>query len=321
MPSLRLVFAGTPAFAATHLQALLRTRHRVLAVYTQPDRPAGRGNQLVASPVKALAVAHDIPIFQPRTLKDAEAQQQLRQLHPDLLVVVAYGLLLPQAVLDIPVHGCINVHASLLPRWRGAAPIERALLAGDAETGVTIMRMDAGLDTGAMLYKTSVNIGPDDTRMSLEEKLAQLGVNALLHVLDNLADCLAHAEVQDSGLATYAAKLEKSEAQIDWTASATVIDRQIRAGIGRNPAYAILGDQRVRVLAASPLALNSGKPPGTITDIQEGCLLVACGNGSLRIRELQLPGKNPASVAALLNAYRQLLYPGNRFSLPGSTAK
>lgn len=319
MSALKIVFAGTPGFAAQHLHALIAAGHQIIAVYTQPDRAAGRGKTLQASPVKELALRHRIPVLQPQSLKPEDAQQALAGLGADLMVVVAYGLLLPKAVLDIPPRGCINVHASLLPRWRGAAPIERALLAGDSETGVTIMQMDVGLDTGNMLYTLKTPIGSNDDRLTLEHRLAELGCQALLHTLANFDALQASAIVQDDSLSTYARKIEKSEALIDWHSSAAVIDRVVRAGIGRNPAYSFLLGQRLRVLKASPDMTPHSMAPGTIIDAdKKGAgthmfIEVACGEGRLMLEELQLPGKNPASVKDLLNSYRSLFAAGNRF--------
>ena len=221
MKPLNIIFAGTPDFAARHLQALINSHHNVIAAYTQPDRPAGRGKKLTASPVKELALAHNIPVYQPGSLRKEPAQQQLAALNADIMVVVAYGLILPKVVLDTPRLGCINVHGSILPRWRGAAPIQRALWAGDKKTGVTIMQMDVGLDTGDMLLKTYLSIEDDDTSASLYEKLAQQGPNALLQALEALANGTLAAEKQDEALANYAEKLSKEEARLDWTKSAT----------------------------------------------------------------------------------------------------
>ena len=314
MPPLKLVFAGTPEFAARHLASLLGGPHTVLAVYTQPDRPAGRGKKLIPSPVKSLAQASSIPVRQPVSLKTPEAQQSLRDLEPDLLVVVAYGLILPPAILQIPRLGCINVHASLLPRWRGAAPIERALLAGDSETGITIMQMDAGLDTGDMLLRRAVPIEATDTRVSLEQKLTEAGAEALPYALDNIAALQEKAEPQQDRLSTYAAKLDKSEALIDWRDPASQLDRQIRAGIGRQPAYCFLGGTRLRLLEARPEPGGQTAAPGEITSLSQEGMRVSCGEGSLLVSIVQLPGKNPVSIRDLLNARQQLLQPGTRLS-------
>ena len=229
MNKLKLIFAGTPDFAARHLAALLSSGHEVVAVYTQPDKPAGRGQKLTASPVKELALAHDLPVYQPASLRNEAAQAELAALGADLMVVVAYGLILPKAVLDTPRLGCINVHGSLLPRWRGAAPIQRSIWAGDAETGVTIMQMDVGLDTGAMIRKVTCPIASDETSASLYDKLAGLGPQALVDTLDAMAAGDTAAEPQDDALANYAEKLSKEEARIDWSMDAVAIARCIRA--------------------------------------------------------------------------------------------
>lgn len=314
MPSLRIVFAGTPEFSARHLEAILSTSHQVIAVYTQPDRPAGRGKQLLPSPVKSVALQNQLPVFQPVTLKNPGDQEQLARLQPDLLVVVAYGLLLPQAVLDIPRYGCLNVHASLLPRWRGAAPIERAIIAGDSETGITIMQMNAGLDTGPMLHKTPVKIASNETRVSLEQKLQRAGTESLTYVLNHLEALLPNATMQDDSRSTYAGKLDKQDAAIDWSRPAVFIDRQIRAGIGRLPAFTHLDNLRLRILEASVIALRCAQAPGTIVSNSDDQLLVACGEGALAIHRLQLPGKNPVAIKALLNAYGTTFATGKHFS-------
>ncbi|WP_102794816.1 methionyl-tRNA formyltransferase [Bowmanella denitrificans] len=307
---LNVIFAGTPDFAARHLQALLGSTHNVIAVYTQPDRPAGRGKKLQASAVKQLAQEHDIPVFQPETLKTADAQQQLAELKADIMIVVAYGLILPQAVLDMPKLGCLNVHGSLLPRWRGAAPIQRAIWAGDTHTGVTIMQMDKGLDTGAMLYKASLPIGEQDTSASLYEKLAELGPKALLttlHELDNLK-----AEIQDNAQANYAEKLSKDEARLDWTLDALQLERNIRAFNPWPVCFFELAGQPVKVWQAQ---VESGKgQPGQILDVSKQGLLIATGNQALRIQILQLPGKKAMPVADILNARKDLFEAGNRLS-------
>lgn len=313
--ALRVIFAGTPAFAARHLQALLESNHPVIAVYSQPDRPTGRGRQLQASPVKALAEAAGIPVVQPASLRTPEAWQQLAELNADVMVVVAYGLILPAEVLAIPRLGCINVHASLLPRWRGAAPIERALLAGDQQSGVTVMQMDAGLDTGPMLHRVGFDLDPRETRESLTERLADTGTQALIHVLDHLPELQTQATPQDDTLATYARKVEKAEAAVDWNRSATEIDRQIRAGIGRQPAYTQLHGERVRILEAQPEPGNH-ETPGTLLNLDSQAMRIACGEGILAVTRVQLPGRNPVSIADLLNARSTLFQPGIRFQ-PG----
>lgn len=318
---MKLVFAGTPAFAATHLSALIEHGHKIKAVYTQPDRASGRGKKLHASPVKALATEHHLPVMQPASLKDREAQAALAALAPDLMIVVAYGLLLPKAVLAIPRFGCINVHASLLPRWRGAAPIERALLAGDSETGVTIMQMDVGLDTGDMLYKLATPLGEDDDRQQLEDRLATLGCEGLLYTLANFDRLRARAEKQDDSLSTYARKLDKAEANIDWQAGVVAVSRTIRAGVGRQPAYSFLEGERLRLLRASSSA-NPGATadqavaatPGTILpNPDRNVLSIACADGVLDVSELQLPGKNPVSVRDIKNSRPALFAAGKQF--------
>ena len=313
MTALRIVFAGTPPFAAHVLEALLNSAHEIVGVYTQPDRPAGRGKQLQASAVKQVAIANNIPVFQPLSLRAESEQQALALLGADLMVVVAYGLILPQAVLDTPRLGCINVHASLLPRWRGAAPIERALMAGDSLTGVTIMQMDKGLDTGAMLCKEEVEILEDDDRLSLELKLEVAGIKALLETLSNIDHFIANAQVQDHSASTYAAKLEKSEALVDWQADAQAIHRQIRGGVGRNPAYSEYKGERIRLLKASVLPAQGKQIAGTIISADKEGLQVACGESVLNITLVQLPGKNPVSMREFMNARRDFFAAGSRF--------
>jgi len=315
MTDLRICFAGTPEFAAGHLQALLDAQFNVVAVYTQPDRPTGRGKKLVPSPVKALAIARDLPVFQPPTLRDPAAQQELADLKPDVLIVVAYGLILPAEILSIPRLGCLNVHASLLPRWRGAAPIERAIMAGDSETGITIMQMDAGLDTGDMLKRQSVSIEDSDTGPALEAKLLKVGKESLTATLTNLEELQKGATPQDDAQSTYAAKLDKSEALIDWRKPSDVLVRQIRACAGRMPAYTLFGSDRVRLLEARANTTDNTVPesiPGTIIDSGGDSFSVSCGTGELEVTRLQLPGKNPVSVRDLLNSRPQLITPGTR---------
>ena len=304
MPSadLRIVFAGTPAFAAAHLQALLQAGLNIVAVYTQPDRPAGRGHRLTPSAVKTLALQHDIPVYQPQTLRAAEAQDELAALKADLLVVVAYGLILPQAVLDMPRLGCINSHASLLPRWRGAAPIQRAIEAGDSETGVTVMQMEAGLDTGPMLLKSHTPIQSGDTGGSLHDRLADIGPPAVLQAIEGLAAGTLQGELQDDSLATYAHKLGKADARIDWARPARELALMIRAFNPWPLAHAIWQDQPLKVWSAT-VEEGTGQP-GEILDCSKQGLLVACGEQALRLTRLQLPGGKPLSFADLYNARR-----------------
>ena len=306
--NLRLVFAGTPEFAAVHLNGLIEAGLTPAAVYSQPDRPSGRGKKLTASPVKQLALRAGLPVHQPASLKSGEAQAELAALRPDLLIVVAYGLILPQPVLDIPRLACLNVHASLLPRWRGAAPIQRAIEAGDRETGITIMRMDAGLDTGPMLAARRVAIGPRITAGELHHNLADAGVPLLLEVLANLAGALADARPQDDALATYAPKIEKAEARLDWTCSATALDRKIRAFNPFPVCWTQLDDQRIRIWEAEPAAGQG--VPGTLLAAEDSGLRIACGDGALRLTRLQLAGGKPLPVSALLRSRRQLFAAG-----------
>lgn len=309
--SLRIIFAGTPDFAARHLDALLASPHQVVGVFTQPDRPAGRGNKLTPSPVKVLAEQHGIPVLQPKSLRPAENQQLVADLQADIMVVVAYGLILPQAVLAMPRLGCINVHGSLLPRWRGAAPIQRSLWAGDAETGVTIMQMDAGLDTGAMLHKLSCPITPQDTSASLYDRLAELGPQGLLTTLASLAQGTGVAEKQDDSLATYAEKLSKEEAKLDWSLSAEQLERCIRAFNPWPVSYITIDEQPVKVWQASALDADHSAQPGTIISADKQGIQVATAQGVLNLLQLQPAGKKPMSVQDLLNSRREWFTPGN----------
>ena len=307
---LRIIFAGTPDFAARHLQALIDSEHDVIAVYTQPDRPAGRGQQLQPSAVKQLALQHNINVLQPKSLKKAPAQQELASLNADLMVVVAYGLILPQVVLDTPKLGCINVHGSLLPRWRGAAPIQRAIWAGDTDTGITIMQMDAGLDTGAMLSKVCCPIKDTDTSASLYDTLAQLGPDALLQALQNLPQLQQQAQPQDDALATYAEKLHKDEALLDFSKSAAALEREIRAFNPWPVSYLNLAQGTVKVWQASVCATNEGKVAGTVVSADKHGIRIACAEGALVITQLQPPGKKAMSAADFLNGRADWLSPG-----------
>ncbi len=300
--SLRIVFAGTPDFAARHLAALLSSQHEVIAVYTQPDRPAGRGKKLTASPVKSLALEHNIPVYQPENFKSDQAKQELASLNADLMVVVAYGLLLPKTVLDTPKQGCINVHGSILPRWRGAAPIQRAIWAGDAQTGVTIMQMDVGLDTGDMLKVATLDISSDDTSASMYEKLAELGPQALIDCLADLADGNIHAEKQNDELANYAKKLSKEEAKIVWSDSAEHIERCVRAFNPWPMSYFSVEENNIKVWQSSVADENCDAEPGTIIKTDKNGIYVATGNGVLVLQQLQIPGKKALPVQDILNA-------------------
>ena len=300
---MRILFAGTPDFSVPSLQALLDSLHDVVAVYTQPDRPAGRGRKMLASPVKQLAMQHDIPVFQPDSLKTAAAQQQLADWQPDLLVVVAYGLLLPPAVLAIPRLGCVNVHASLLPRWRGAAPIQRAILAGDTRTGVCLMQMDAGLDTGPVLACSSCDITTDDTGSRLHDKLALLGARLLAQNLVALENAdLKHCP-QDGALASYAGKLQKSEARIDWKGSAADIANKVRAFNSWPVAETRYDGRQLRIWEAYPLPTASNALPGTVLSASRAGIEVACGEGRLCIRKVQLPGARAIAAGDFINAH------------------
>ncbi|RQM65072.1 methionyl-tRNA formyltransferase [Aeromonas enteropelogenes] len=314
MNKLKLIFAGTPDFAARHLAALLSSDHEVVAVYTQPDKPAGRGQKLTASPVKALALAHNLPVYQPASLRNEEAQAELASLGADLMVVVAYGLILPKAVLDTPRLGCINVHGSLLPRWRGAAPIQRAIWAGDAETGVTIMQMDVGLDTGAMIRKVSCPIAADETSTSLYDKLAELGPQALVDTINAMAAGDTDAEAQDDALANYAEKLSKEEARIDWSMDAAAIERCIRAFNPWPISWFEVADQTVKVWQAEVITQDHGQVAGTLLKADKLGIDVATGKGVLRLLTLQPPGKKAMSVTDLLNSRRDWFEPGTQLN-------
>ena len=305
--SLRIIYAGTPEFAVPALQALLRSQHQVVAVYTQPDRPAGRGRKLQVSPVKEIALSAGLPIEQPINFKGLEEQERLRAYQADVMVVAAYGLILPQVVLDTPHYGCLNIHGSLLPRWRGAAPIQRAIQAGDTVTGVTIMQMAAGLDTGDMLLKTVCPITASDGGQSIHDKLAQQGAEALLTVLDQIQTGQLKAEQQDEQAACYAHKLSKAEAEIDWTQAAAVIDRQIRAFDAWPTAYSLYHGQALRFFASQVLPANSPAPTGTVVAESKAGLDIVAGDGQLlRILQLQMAGGKRLSAAEFLNA-RSLL--------------
>lgn len=300
--SLRIVFAGTPDFAARHLAALLSSEHEVIAVYTQPDRPAGRGKKLTASPVKTIALEHDIPVYQPENFKSDEAKQELADLNADIMVVVAYGLLLPQVVLDMPKLGCINVHGSILPRWRGAAPIQRSIWAGDAETGVTIMQMDIGLDTGDMLKIATLPIEASDTSASMYEKLAGLGPDALIDCLADIATGKAEPVKQDDELANYAKKLSKEEARINWNDDAAHIERCVRAFNPWPMSHFEAAENSIKVWQSRVAEQTSDKPAGTIVQADKTGIYVATGNGTLVLEQLQVPGKKAMSVQDILNS-------------------
>jgi methionyl-tRNA formyltransferase len=309
---LKIIFAGTPHYAASALEALLANKHEVVAVLTQPDRPAGRGMQLVASPVKQKAIQHNIPVLQPVSLKAAEAQQLLASLQADVMVVAAYGLILPKIVLDMPRLGCLNIHASLLPRWRGAAPIQRAILAGDAETGITIMQMDEGLDTGLMLLKKNCPIDSHDTSQTLHDKLATLGAEAIVEVLAKLKAGTLNGVAQDSIYSTYAAKIIKSEAELDWTNSAKQLEQAIRAYNPTPIAYSQLNDTIIKIHKATVSdALDHKTEPGNVLEVNKQNIRVACGQGTLLLEVLQKPNGKPLPVAQFIQGFA--IKVGDRF--------
>nr|WP_156763248.1 methionyl-tRNA formyltransferase [secondary endosymbiont of Trabutina mannipara] len=310
--SLRILFAGTPNFASCHLNALINTKHNLIGVLTQPDRPAGHGNIFTPSPVKQLAESYNVPVFQPFSLHNIEVQRCIEELNADILVVVAYSMILPKAVLDIPKIGCINVHGSLLPKWRGAAPIHRALLAGDDFTGITIIKMDAGLDTGPVLYRNICTIQPDDTSASLYAKLAKMGSNALLKTLELLIAGSVTAEPQNNELASYAYKISKEEARIDWSLSAVQLERCIRAFNPWPISYFLINGHYIRVWAArvNKQLHTASYLPGTIFAADKKGIHITTGDGILTLTKLQPESKKVMQVHELLNSRRELFIPG-----------
>lgn len=312
MEKLNIIFAGTPDFAAKHLSALINSEHNIIAVYTQPDRPAGRGKKLTASAVKELAVDSNIPVYQPENFKQESSVEQLAALNADIMIVVAYGLLLPQSVLSTPRLGCLNVHGSLLPRWRGAAPIQRSIWAGDKETGVTIMQMDIGLDTGDMLKKVSCPIDADETSASLYEKLALQAPQVLVDTVNQLVKGELTAEKQDPELANYAKKLSKAEALIDWSAQGALIERCIRAFNPWPMSYFMLAGKPVKVHKASLLDIQSDQQPGTIIEADKSGIQVVTGEGVINLEVIQLAGKKAMSVQDILNSRRELFALGTQ---------
>ena len=308
---MKIIFAGTPHFAATALEALLAQKFSVVAVLTQPDRPAGRGMQLAASPVKQLALARGLPVHQPVSLKVTDVQQTLAAYEADVMVVAAYGLILPPAVLQSPRHGCLNIHASLLPRWRGAAPIQRAILAGDEESGITIMQMDAGLDTGSMLLKKSCAISAQDTAHTLHDKLALLGADAIVEALRLLQQERLIGVVQDDRQATYAAKLSKAEGQLDWTETAVQLARAVRAYNPYPVARASFNATPIKIWQASPREGVAGEP-GTVLAVEKSGIVVACGQGALCLEVLQRANGKSLPSAQFVQGYA--IHPGDRFA-------
>ncbi|CDH05710.1 10-formyltetrahydrofolate:L-methionyl-tRNA(fMet) N-formyltransferase [Xenorhabdus bovienii str. oregonense] len=310
--SLRIIFAGNPDFAAHHLAALLKSQHQVVGVLTRPDKPAGRGKKLTPSPVKALAEEHSISVFQPKTLRTEESQQWIMYRQADIMIVVAYGLILPQAVLDIPRLGCLNVHGSLLPRWRGSAPIQRAIWAGDQETGVTIMQMDAGLDTGNMLLKAACPITNQDTSSSLYEKLANIGSETLLNTLDLIILGNCQPGIQDGTLATYAEKLSKDEAKMDWHLPAIQLERCVRSFNPWPMSFFLIDEYPIKVWHAEAIAEQTTQPPGTIIKADKKGIQIATADGILNITQLQSSGKKAMPAADFLNSKRDWFTPGNK---------
>jgi methionyl-tRNA formyltransferase len=301
---MKVIFAGTPQFAASALAALYK-EHHIVAVLTQPDRPAGRGMRTAASPVKQLALQHGLTVMQPATLKTEEIQRSLAELEADVMVVAAYGLILPKAVLQLPRYGCLNIHASLLPRWRGAAPIQRAILAGDTETGITIMQMDEGLDTGDMLLRRSCPIGEHDTAGMLHDKLAGMGADCILEALRLLEQNRLTPVKQDEGAACYAAKLLKSEAQIDWRQDAREIERAIRAYNPYPVSQAKLNGTAIKIWQATLVTGSADGPwdePGKVIEAGKGGITVACGKDALRLEKLQRPGGTAQPASQFLQA-------------------
>jgi len=311
MSKRNLIFAGTPEFAVLPLKKILEKGHNVLAVFTQPDRPAGRGRKLSASPVKAFALSNNLQVFQPENLKSAETINTIKKLEPEVMVVVAYGVILPEAVLAIPKYGCLNIHASLLPRWRGAAPIQRAIEAGDSKTGISIMQMNAGLDTGDVLYELTTKIGINDNTRVLHDRLARMGGEAIGYVLDNLESLMP--KPQDPGHATYAHKIKKSESVIDWRQPARVILNKINAFNPWPVAESHLSDKVYRIWEAEAKKSNSKVTPGTIIELGKQGIDVATGDGVLRITKIQQAGKKAIEVADFINSRPEIKI-GQKFS-------
>ncbi|MBQ4800804.1 methionyl-tRNA formyltransferase [Pseudoalteromonas sp. MMG006] len=305
---LRIIFAGTPDFAARHLQALIQSEHQIVGVYSQPDRPAGRGKKLKASEVKALALEHNLPVFQPESLKSDDALAELKSLNADIMIVVAYGLILPKAILEAPRLGCLNVHGSILPRWRGAAPIQRAIWAGDEQTGVTIMQMDEGLDTGDMLHISRCAINADETSASLYTKLAELGPDALIETVNKLAKGELVAEPQNDELANYAKKLSKDEANIDWSMDAAQIERNIRSFNPWPVCFTQMGEQTVKIYQAQVVEQTGSA--GQVLSSDKMGVVVACGKHAICITQLQPQGKKPMAINDFLNGRSDWVTPG-----------
>lgn len=308
---MRIAFAGTPLFAAIHLQALLDKGFDVKVVYTQPDKPAGRHRHLTASPVKELALQYQLPVEQPVTLKSTEAAQTLANYNVDVMIVAAYGLLLPKQILNTPRYGCINLHASLLPRWRGASPIQHAILSGDNQTGITLMKMDEGLDTGDMLATIVYDIKPDDTAETLHNKLAALGATLLIEKLPILVSLVPTP--QNPALATHAPKIKKEEAQCDWNKPALVLEREIRAYNPWPISYTHIDEHILRLWKARAVSLSEKAPVGTIASHTKEGITVMTGEGGLLIMEAQLPNKRAMTISEIVNSQHDLFAIGKRF--------
>lgn len=309
--SLRIVFAGTPAFALPSLEALFQTNHEIVAVYTQPDRPAGRGQKLQTSIIKQWAVEHHLPVYQPLSLRNDEAYKELESLQPDVMIVVAYGLILPQSILSIPKFGCINVHGSLLPRWRGAAPVQYAIHAGDKQTGVTIMQMDVGMDTGDMLTQVSTPITDEDTSESVLHRLSYMAQQPLLETLEHIDDLKPIK--QDEAFVTYAPKINKTDAKINWQQTAKEIHQQIRAYYPWPIAFTQFDSQDIKIHQASIIHQSSNKAPGTIVTINKQSIQVVCGEDILAIQEWQWPNSKKMSVQSFLNGQNCPIQIGQQF--------
>jgi methionyl-tRNA formyltransferase len=319
--SLKIIFAGTPEFAAIALRELLKTSHHIVGVYTQPDRPKGRGLKLMPSAVKEVALQHDLTIFQPESLRDTQAQTELAELRADIMVVAAYGLLLPVEVLNAPRLGCINIHPSLLPRWRGAAPIQRSILAGDDMTGVCIMQMEEGLDTGPVLYRVEEPITAQDTGASMHDKLAQLGANALVQTLNLMLNNPLQGQVQDPAAVTYARKFSKEEARINWRDDAAAIDRKIRAFNPWPTAFSSLAGQTFKVWQADLVKYNTTSAmPGTILDVSPTGITIATSNGVLSLQKIQFAGGNIVSAADICNTSQNRFKVGERLDSVDASA-
>jgi len=306
---LKIIFAGSPDFAIPTFKKLIDSEHNIIAVYTQPDRPAGRGQHLHQCPVKTVALENNLTVYQPKSLKEKEEQKRIKALNADVMIVVAYGLLLPPEILNAPKYGCLNVHGSLLPKWRGAAPIQRAIQAGDEQTGITIMQMDEGLDTGPMLKKVTCKIKHNDTSETLFHTLADMGAETLLEVLTDLQENKLKPEAQNENEATIAPKIKKEESIIDWTKRAVEIDRMIRAFIPWPVAHTMFENESVRVLKAEAIETEPNATPGTIVSANKNGIDVATGKGVLRIHTLQFPGKKPHDINDILNAKKDVLIP------------